>query len=65
MLGIAALILLAMAGMFSRDWAEYRRAGAEAERTVAFWNPSSACSPPFRMPRPANADTCSPVKKNI
>ncbi len=33
MLGIAALILLAMAGMFSRDWAEYRRAGAEAERS--------------------------------
>lgn len=33
MLGIAALILVAMAGMFFRDWAQYRRAGADAEHT--------------------------------
>jgi PAS domain S-box-containing protein len=33
MLGIATLILLAMAGMFFRDWVRYRRATAEADHT--------------------------------
>src|ERR1039458_10234317 len=33
MLAIAALILLAMAGMFFRDWAQYRGASADEEHT--------------------------------
>jgi PAS domain S-box-containing protein len=33
MLGIAALILVGMAGMFFRDWAQYRRASAEGDHT--------------------------------
>jgi PAS domain S-box-containing protein len=33
MLGIAGLILLAMAVMFSRDWVRYRRASANADHT--------------------------------
>jgi PAS domain S-box-containing protein len=33
MLGIAALILVAMAGMVFRDWAQYRRASTDAEHT--------------------------------
>jgi PAS domain S-box-containing protein len=33
MLGIAALILLAMAGMLSRDWTQYRDASDDAEHT--------------------------------
>jgi PAS domain S-box-containing protein len=33
MLGIAVLILLAMAALFFRDWAQYRRAAAQADHT--------------------------------
>jgi len=33
MLGIAALILVAIVAMFLRDWAQYRRASADADRT--------------------------------
>jgi PAS domain S-box-containing protein len=33
MLGIAALILLAMAGMVYRDWVQYRRASADADHS--------------------------------
>jgi PAS domain S-box-containing protein len=33
MLGIAALLLLAMAALFFRDWGAYRRASADADRT--------------------------------
>lgn len=33
MLGIAALILVAMVAMFLRDWAQYRQASADADRT--------------------------------
>jgi PAS domain S-box-containing protein len=38
MLGIAALILVGMVGMFLRDWAQYRRASAEADRTREILN---------------------------
>ena len=38
MLGIAAIILVAMVGMFLRDWAEYRRASADADRTREILN---------------------------
>jgi len=33
MLGIATVVLLAMAGMFLRDWLRFRRASAEADQT--------------------------------
>ena len=38
MLGIAALILVAIVGMFLRDWAQYRRASGDADRTREILN---------------------------
>src|SRR5277367_5008844 len=38
MLGIAALILVAIVGMFLRDWAQYRRASTDADRTREILN---------------------------
>ena len=38
MLGIAAIILVAMVAMFLRDWAEYRGASADADHTREILN---------------------------